>query len=109
MMAAVGNNSFQYDNPVVDDIKVDKLDNLVKNEKVDYIKMDIEGAELSALKGAEKIILRDVPQLMISGYHKIEDLWEIPEYVLGLNSNYKMLLGHQMNVAYEPEFLFVIK
>lgn len=47
-----------------------------------YIKMDIEGAELNALKGAQKVIERDKPRMAISLYHRINDLWEIPSYLI---------------------------
>ena len=43
-----------------------------------YIKMDIEGAEIEAIKGAEGLIKRTKPYLAISIYHRPADLWEIP-------------------------------
>jgi hypothetical protein len=39
--------------------------------------MDIEGAELNALKGAHQIIKRSTPHLAICVYHKPKDLWDI--------------------------------
>lgn len=56
--------------------------------KIDFIKMDIEGAELQALKGAKGIIKRDKPKLSISVYHKPEDILEIPAYILSLVPEY---------------------
>ncbi len=52
-------------------------DSLVKNFDVNYIKMDIEGAELEALIGARQRIIERVPHLAISIYHKPADLWEL--------------------------------
>lgn len=92
---------------LMNEVQIETIDYLAKDVQVDYIKMDIEGAEMEALRGARRVIQEDMPQMLISGYHKISDLWEIPEYVLSLNPNYKMFLGHQPNVANEPEFLFV--
>jgi FkbM family methyltransferase len=106
--AAVGSNRFQAETPVVSEIQVDRIDHMIQGKKVDYIKMDIEGAEMAALRGAQKTIEEYAPQLLISGYHKIEDMWEIPEFILGINPNYKMFLGHQPHAPYEPEFIFVI-
>lgn len=53
------------------------LDAVLQGQQVDYIKLDIEGAELSALAGMAKTIERCRPRLAISAYHKPDDLWEI--------------------------------
>ncbi|MBB5337550.1 FkbM family methyltransferase [Pectinatus brassicae] len=60
-----------------------------KLEKIDFIKMDIEGAELDALKGAKDSIQKWKPKMAICLYHIFEDLWEIPLYIKELNSQYK--------------------
>ena len=62
------------------------------DEPVTFIKMDIEGAELAALKGAEKIIRNQKPKLAISVYHRREDIWEIPKLLLSYNPDYKFYL-----------------
>lgn len=69
------------------------LDSFIK-EKVTFIKMDIEGAEKKALKGAEKIIKRDKPKLAICLYHKLADMWEIPFYIHELVPKYKIYIRH---------------
>ncbi len=76
-----------------DAINVDSIDNVVKsNEKITFIKMDIEGAEMMALQGAKETIKRCHPSLAICVYHKKEDLIEIPTYIKSLNTNYKLYL-----------------
>jgi FkbM family methyltransferase len=79
-------------------IEVDSIDNIVQDE-ISYIKMDIEGAELEALKGARNTILKYKPQLAVSVYHKQEDLITIPQYILSLNQNYKLFLRHYGDIS----------
>lgn len=62
--------------------------------KVDFIKMDIEGAELAALKGATGSIRKFRPKLAISLYHKHNDLFEIPLYIANEFPFYEMYLEH---------------
>ncbi|MCL2057064.1 MAG: FkbM family methyltransferase [Oscillospiraceae bacterium] len=71
-------------------IKTVKLDGILNGEKATFIKMDIEGAELNALKGAEQTILKHRPKLAVCVYHKLEDIWEIPSYILSLHNDYKI-------------------
>ena len=63
-----------------DVVRVDALDNLL-HQDVDLIKMDIEGAEMHALSGAQETIRRCHPVLAIAVYHKAEDLVTIPQYI----------------------------
>ena len=75
-------------------IETKALDTLFGDERVTFIKMDIEGAEYNALKGAEKIIRKWKPKLAICVYHKLEDIYTIPELILEYNPNYKLYLRH---------------
>ena len=71
-----------------------KLDSLLRHEKVSFIKMDIEGSELEALKGAQTIIKEQRPKMAICVYHKIEDLWKIPLFLHKINPEYKIYIRH---------------
>ena len=62
--------------------------------KVDFIKMDIEGAEPVALSGAIETLRRFKPKLAIAIYHSMEDLINIPRWITDLNLGYKLYLGH---------------
>jgi len=79
------------------EIQVRSIDTLCLKEKVTFIKMDIEGAELNALNGAEQTILRDLPRLAICIYHSDEDMVRIPEYIHKLVPEYKLYVRHHYN------------
>jgi FkbM family methyltransferase len=85
-------------------ISLDEYFEKNKLTKVDYIKMDIEGYEIQALKGAANIIKLHKPRLAICCYHKPEDLWEIPRLLKKLNPDYKIYFGHHTPVAFESVF-----
>jgi FkbM family methyltransferase len=70
-------------------IHVQSIDNL-QLEKVSFIKMDVEGAEMDALRGARKTIVRDKPKLAICIYHSNEDMVRVAEYIHELVPEYKL-------------------
>lgn len=74
------------------EINVAALDDILGENKVTFIKMDIEGSEFQALKGAKKLIKKNKPKLAICVYHKKEDLIEIPEFIKGVCPEYKFFL-----------------
>lgn len=77
------------------DVAVMPIDEVIaEGDKVTFIKMDVEGAELESLKGAEKTIRRDKPKLAICIYHKPEDMWTIPLYIKELVPEYRLYIRH---------------
>ncbi len=88
-------------------IHVVPLDRCISGE-VTFIKMDIEGAELEALKGCQEIIRRCRPRLAISIYHKKEDLVEIPLFIKTLVPEYKLYVRHYSNDTGETVLYAVI-
>ena len=73
------------------------LDEALHGHPVDFVKLDVEGAELDALRGMEGLLRARRPRLALSLYHRPEDLWELPRFVAGLGVGYRMALrlhGH---------------
>lgn len=73
-------------------VDVDALDNIVKDNYPDYIKYDVEGSEYEALMGSKNIISNHAPKLLVSVYHRSEDLYKLPILIKKLNPNYKLYL-----------------
>ncbi|MEO6994947.1 MAG: FkbM family methyltransferase [Lacunisphaera sp.] len=74
------------------EIQCVKLDDLLANHRPTYLKMDIEGAEPDALRGATQTIRNHAPVLAISAYHKQYHLWLIPAQLLAINPDYALYL-----------------
>ena len=64
------------------------------SEPVGFIKMDIEGSEKAALRGAERHIRNDAPMLAICVYHRPCDMREIPLMIRNMNEGYRFFLRH---------------
>ena len=69
-------------------VRVVKLDDIIQ-DKITWLKMDIEGAEMDTLRGSENLIRKYKPKLAVCIYHKCEDLFLIPEYLHKLVPEYK--------------------
>ncbi|MES2552400.1 MAG: FkbM family methyltransferase [Pseudomonadota bacterium] len=74
-------------------VHVNSIDNLIDDSPT-FIKMDIEGAEMSALRGAENTIKSAHPKLAVSAYHRSTDLIDIVKFIQSLNSDYRIGLRH---------------
>lgn len=75
------------------EIAVDTVDRLMAGKQVDYIKYDVEGSEREALLGSAETVKRCEPRLMVSLYHRNEDLFALP------------LLLHRLFPAYRGFYL----
>jgi FkbM family methyltransferase len=82
-----------HEGPRVQLTTIDKLVSELKLDRVDFIKMDIEGAEKQALAGARETLAKFHPRLSLSAYHRPEDPQKIPELVLAGWSGYRMECG----------------
>jgi FkbM family methyltransferase len=86
---------------------IDEVVNRFGVPRVDFIKMDIEGSELGALRGAESTLRRWRPKLAISLYHRDEDLYSIPKWVSSLGLGYRLFLEHY-SIHHEESVLYAM-
>lgn len=82
-----GTNSFKSKTI---EITAKRLDSIIS--EVDFIKYDVEGTEYEAVLGSEKLINNCSPDMLISMYHRSEDMYLLPCLVKKLNPNYKLFL-----------------
>lgn len=82
-------------------VKVTSIDEMLCGQPVTFIKMDVEGAELKAIQGAEKTIRCHKPKLSICVYHKKEDLLTIPKVIKQYNPDYKLYLRSYSSCGFE--------
>jgi len=91
----------------VDVTTIDRFVEEMNLNCVNFIKMDIEGAECDALRGGMNTIKHHRPKMAISIYHKISDFWEIPKIILSFDPNYKFYLKHN-SVGHKETVLFCV-
>lgn len=82
-------------------VEVIQLDDYCEDKKIDFVKMDIEGAELNALRGGIRTIRRDRPILAISLYHSVHDVVDIPLYLQSQLTGYCFYIRHHSFIGSE--------
>lgn len=93
-MSHIGEGDFSIQTKTIDQ-------SVGEHEKVSFIKMDVEGAELRSLIGAKKTIQKNRPTLAICIYHKPEDMWELPVYIKEIVPEYRLYLRSYSNADNE--------
>lgn len=76
-------------------------------DKITLIKMDIEGAEMQALRGLEKTIIKDKPVLAISIYHNASDFFTIKPWLENICPDYKYIIRKASPFALTGETMLV--
>ena len=109
-----GTSLMDQSKPGTKEVGTISIDDLVVNDKlssVDFIKMDIEGAEGHALEGAIETIKKLRPKLAISIYHSLKDFSNLPLFLKSLNEKYdlgyKFYLDH-FTIYSEETVLFAV-
>ena len=85
---------------------INTIDNLI-NEKIDFLKLDIEGAEVDTIIGAKNTIKKYHPILAICIYHKASHWYEVPNEVLKIRNDYNIYIRHYMEGIYETVMYFI--
>jgi FkbM family methyltransferase len=79
-------------------IQVARLDECLPGQRVDFIKLDVEGHEVPALEGARQLFEIGMPILAVAAYHRWDDLWRIPAFVMHSSTECRLLLrAHESN------------
>lgn len=82
-------------------IEITTLDKELFNTIPTFIKFDIEGAEMHALKGSKQLITKNIPKLAICIYHRPTDFWEIPLIIKKFVPKYVLTLRHYSDMLYD--------
>ena len=88
-------------------VAAETLDHLLAGKPAHIVKMDVEGAETAAIRGAERTIRENCPAMLIAAYHRTDDLWSIPLQVLAIRSDYRVYLRRTRCLpAWEINYIF---
>jgi FkbM family methyltransferase len=98
---ATGNASSSADATAMTKVDCAPLDEILSAEVPTYIKLDIEGAEMDALKGAAGVIRQHQPMLAVSVYHQPHHLCRIPSYLKTLCPSYQFFLRSYNEEAWD--------
>lgn len=83
------------------------IDSVLAQAAPSLIKMDIEGAEPDALRGAAATMARCRPVMAVCAYHKCDHLWEIPRLLKSANPDYRIFLRRYAEDCWEMVYYAV--
>ena len=75
-------------------VDIVSLDGFLEEDRITFLKADVEGMEMALLKGAQKTIRRYRPKISICVYHYPTDIPDITNYLAGLVPHYQFALRH---------------
>jgi FkbM family methyltransferase len=94
-------NSKKQNSVACNVLSIDEFVNAQQFDRVDFIKLDVEGSELNALKGSAQTIKNFKPRLAVSLYHLQHDLYSIPLFLKKICIDYRFYLGHHHSTLHE--------
>ena len=74
------------------DVNATSLDSVLGGQAVDYVKYDVEGCEEQAIIGSTATITLHRPKLLVSIYHRSEDIFALPLQIKRLRPDYKLYI-----------------
>lgn len=95
---AQAEGSSRVDADSIESVPAVTIDDVMEEQhlgRVDFMKMDIEGGEVDALRGAEETLKKFTPRLAISVYHRPHDLPDIAKLILQACPDYRLYLSHK--------------
>lgn len=95
-------------NQELDKVEIRPIDTIIDDIPT-FIKMDIEGFELPALKGATRAIQAGSPKMAVSAYHRSTDLLDIPEFIDTIDPDYQIGLRHHTDDRWDTCLYFYKK
>jgi FkbM family methyltransferase len=98
---AAGTAESRAGNGGMQSIRCCSLDAILSDEQPTYLKMDIEGAEAAALRGARGVLARHRPIFAVSVYHKATDLWDLPLLMASLVTDYRFYLRAEKKAGWD--------
>lgn len=90
------NNGMELNSHISDDgddiIQCVAIDQVLRGFRPTFLKIDVEGAEYQALTGARMTITENRPDMVISLYHDLRDIWELPLFIKSWDLGYKFYI-----------------
>ena len=95
--------------PKIVEAEADSLDNILDGKEIDYIKYDVEGSEREAILGSVKTIEKHRPALLISLYHRSEDLFDLPLMIHERFPDYQFFMRRRQYIPAWDTVLIAVK
>ncbi len=89
-------------------IDTDSIDSILRDKRINHLKMDIEGSEVPALIGAYETITKCKPTLAICVYHNIEDYVRIPLLIKSFCPDYKIYFRHYQMMSAQESVCYAV-
>lgn len=110
LFSSEGNRNSGLSEKGKDTIIIRSVDSISRGEKLDMIKYDVEGAEKGAILGSIEQIREHKPDLIVSVYHRSEDIFALPCLINSICPEYKLYMRRERYVpAWDVELIATVK